>query len=335
MKEEMNTEKYSAMDWEHFASYLSGEKEGRSELLEQFMSEDRNLTGTHWQEIRNMSGDKEIDVDAAWNKVYSRFKESETMTMANQSRPVFAISSTFMKIAAAVLVLLGLGVAALYLGSTDFLSKKITVATDVNQKNLEVTLPDGSFIVLNRKTELSYRSNFGKSGRKVDLRGEAFFNIVSDAVNPFTVDAGSALVKVLGTSFNVITSNANSAVEVFVKTGQVMLSDNSGDKTIVLDPGYVGTIGSKLSGKSLNNNLNYMAWNTGSLIYDGQTLDIVFMDLKRVYNMEIIADDPAILRETWTSPINNQPQDTIIRLICASFNLSYSKDGNVYHLSKK
>ena len=51
--------------------------------------------------------------------------------------------------------------------------------------------------------------------------------------------------------------------------------------------------------------------------------------------MDIVADDPAILENTWTSPIDNQSQETIIRLICASFNLSYSKDGDVYHLAKK
>jgi hypothetical protein len=51
--------------------------------------------------------------------------------------------------------------------------------------------------------------------------------------------------------------------------------------------------------------------------------------------MDIVTDDPIILENTWTSPIDNQPQDTIIRLICASFNLNYTKDGTVYHLSKK
>jgi hypothetical protein len=85
----------------------------------------------------------------------------------------------------------------------------------------------------------------------------------------------------------------------------------------------------------VNSNRNYMAWNTGSLVYDGQTLDVVFKDLKKVYNMDIIADDADILSETWTSPIDNQPRETIIRLICASFNLSFTKDGDVYHLSKK
>jgi len=78
-----------------------------------------------------------------------------------------------------------------------------------------------------------------------------------------------------------------------------------------------------------------LSWNTGLLVYDGQKLDIVLKDLRRVYNMEIVADDPDILENTWTSPIDNQSQDTIIRLICASFNLSYTKDGSIYHLVKK
>ncbi|MBK7131282.1 MAG: hypothetical protein IPH69_00215 [Bacteroidales bacterium] len=51
--------------------------------------------------------------------------------------------------------------------------------------------------------------------------------------------------------------------------------------------------------------------------------------------MDIVADDPSILDNPWNSPIDNATEDTIIQLICASFNLSYTKDGDVYHLAKK
>lgn len=334
MTEKMNTKKYTDRDWEELASSLSEEKGSHTGMFTQFLSEDSHNTGENWKAIRNMSSNEEIDVDKAWNKVSSRIIETGDMAVKNHPR-IIIMRSSFIKIAAAALILLGLGTAALYFANTGSFSQMITVVTDVNQKNLEVTLPDGSLVILNRNTELTYRSSYGRSGRKVALTGEAFFKITPDAENPFRVDAGTAQVKVLGTSFNVITNNVDSAVEVFVRTGQVELSDNTGGTIIVLDPGYVGTVDSKLSGKSINNNPNYMSWNTGLLIYDGQKLDVVFRDLKRVYNMEIVADDPAILTETWTSPINNQTQDTIIRLICASFNLSYSKDGNVYHLAKK
>ncbi len=293
-----------------------------------------NYTDREWEELRKMGGDKEPDVDKAWNKVLFRINNSGETDIKIPAK-IVSLRTNLMKIAAAAIVILGLGIAGLYITRKDILSKRITVTTDINQKNLEVTLPDGSTVILNRETVLSYRAGFGKSDRKVALTGEAFFEIEPDQDNPFIINAGKAEVKVVGTSFNVITSNPDSAVEVFVKSGQVMLSDNSGTKTLLLDPGYVGKIDSKISDKSINNDPNYMAWNTGLLIYDGQTLDIVFRDLKRVYNLDIVADDPSILDEIWTAPINNQEQETIIRLICYSFNLGYKKDGNVYHLSKK
>ncbi|HBE43810.1 MAG TPA: hypothetical protein DDW27_21970 [Bacteroidales bacterium] len=328
MKYRMNTEKYTEREWEELASFLSEEKVTNTGI-ETDVDDD---TSNQWKEIRKMSSESEIDVDKAWNKVLARINQSGEIKTGVR---ISFFRNNFIKIAAAALIILGLGLAGLYLTNKGILNKKFTVATDINQKNLEVTLPDGSKVILNRETLLSYRSDYGKSGRKVFLSGEAFFEVVTGKNDPFTIDAGKARIEVTGTSFNVITSNPDSAVEVFVKTGSVILSDNSGNNILVIDPGFIGTIDSKKSDKSLNHDLNYMAWNTGILLYDGQTLDVVFRDLKRVYNMDIVADDPAILEETWTSPINNQIQETIIRLICYSFNLGYTKDGNVYHLSKK
>jgi transmembrane sensor len=334
MKEKLNTDKLTDRDWEKLASALSEEKCEQQELLSRFLSEDNHNIENHWRGMKNTSEDKEIDVDRAWNNVWSKMNETGSVTEINKPRLIL-LRRTFLKIAAVTLILVSLGAAAIYLGNTDFLSKRIVVATDNDQKNYKVVLPDESIIFLNRNTKLSYHANFGKHKRNVALSGEAFFEITSDALNPFIIDAGKASVKVIGTSFNIITNNKDSAVEVFVRTGKVILSNNSGIENLVLEPGFVGTMDSEISAKSVNENPNYMSWNTGLLVYDGQTLSAVFKDLKRVYNMEIIADDADILDEKWTSPIDNQSQDTIIRLICASFNLSYTKDGNVYHLVKK
>jgi transmembrane sensor len=334
MKEMKKIEKFTNKEWEELASLLSDEKSEKTDLLNRFMADDIYNTGKHWKELRNMTGEKEINVDKAWNNVYSRLNENGLKTNNGPAR-ISLMRSTFMRVAAVALIILSLGTTVVYLNNNGTFSKKITLATGNEQKNLLVALPDGSRIFLNRNTEFSYRANFGKHRRDVSLSGEAFFEISADASKPFIIDAGNAKVKVVGTSFNVITENSESAVEVFVKTGKVMLSDNSGSQSIFLDPGFVGTMDSKISGKTINKNPNYMSWNTGLLVYNGQKLDVVINDLKRVYNMDIVADDPGILDNTWTSPIDNQPQDTIIRLICASFNLSYTKDGNVYHLANK
>jgi hypothetical protein len=114
------------------------------------------------------------------------------------------------------------------------------------------------------------------------------------------------------------------------------LSDNSGSGSILLDPGDIGTLTTGKPAKEANENPNYLSWKTGQLVYKGQKLDIVFSDLKRAFNMNIVADDPAIPEYTLTTPsIDNATEETIISLICISFNLSYTKDGDVYHLTKK
>jgi ferric-dicitrate binding protein FerR (iron transport regulator) len=334
MKEMKKTGTFTDKEWEELASILSGEKGEQTDLLGQFIAGDTNNSGKKWKDLKNMNSQEKIDVEKAWNNVHSRLIENGLKISESPVRISF-MRTTVLRIAAVALVLLSLGTAVIYMNNSGFFSKKITVIAGNYEKNVLVSLPDGSKICLNRNSEFTYRKNFGKYRRDVKLAGEAFFEISPDKSKPFIIDAGTAKVKVVGTSFNVITNNKESAVEVFVKTGKVLVTDNSGSQTLALDPGFVGTVSSKASVKTVNNNPNYLAWKTGDLVYSGQKLSVVFRDLKRVYNMDIVADDPDILENPWHSPIDNLSQETIIRLICTSFNLSYTKDGNVYHLSKK
>jgi len=334
MKEMKINKKYTEKEWIEFASSLSDEKDVQNDLLKRFMAEDVYNISSQWKELKNMNRETIINVDKAWNNVQARIKTGFTQTRRD-SLYISFLRSTFMRVAAVALLILSLGITGLYISNKDVFSKKITVATNNDQKNLLVSLPDGSKIVLNRNTRFSYQANFGKQSRNVRLTGEAFFDISRDTLKPFIIDAGNASVKVVGTSFNVITNNSEAACEVYVKTGKVMLTDNSGSQSVILDPEFIGTVNLISSGKTLNKNPNYLAWTTDKLFYNGQKLEVVFHDLKRVYNMDIVAEDNSITDNIWTSPIETQSQDTIIRLICGSFNLSYTKDGSVYHLMKK
>jgi ferric-dicitrate binding protein FerR (iron transport regulator) len=334
MKKMNNTEKFTDKEWEMLASILSGEDAENPDLFRRFKEDDYQKTGDKWKEIKDMSIQKEIDVEKAWKSVSSKLHEEQSDKNSGNTR-IIILRRTFVRVAAVALILMTLGTVSFFLFSSGGFSKKVVYSTGNDQKNLLVELTDGSRIFLNRNSELTYRRDFGKKSRNVELTGEAFFDISPDASKPFTINAGKAIVKVVGTSFNVISSNEESEVEVFVKTGKVILSGTDNSLSVELDPGYIGKIDSEKTAKSINEDPNYLSWNTGLLIYNGQTLDVVFKDLKRVYNMDIVADDPTILNNRWTSPIDNQNQETIIRLICVSFNLGYTQDGNVYHLVKK
>ncbi|HEX2975454.1 MAG TPA: FecR domain-containing protein [Bacteroidales bacterium] len=319
-------------EWEELASMLSGEKEEEKDLVSRFADDDIYTIKEQWVEMRNNNTVDNIDVDRAWNSVYSRIKNQESAPVTKVRR---LDAARWMKVAAAFILLSAIGAVTFYAGKNIFNKNTVTIATTADQRNIPVDLPDGSRIYMNRNSRLSYQSDLGKVSRHVKLEGEAFFQIAPDAAKPFTIDAGKAEIKVVGTSFNVITENPDNAVEVFVKTGKVLVTDQAGEKSISLDPGFIGKMSSAVSEKTENADPNYMAWNTGILDYKGQKLDVVFRDLKKVYNMEIIADDPSILENAWSSYIDNLTQDKIILLICTSFNLSYTKDGNVYHLERK
>ena len=327
-------EKYTDSDWEKLAAKFSGEKTDLSGDLAQFSEGDDVATEKYWRELGGMNNNNNrINVENAWEKVNSRIMEygpeAKTIPIHHRSR-----MRTFLSLAATALVIIGLGSALFYLNEEGYFSKRIVISSGDSERNIEVSLPDGSKVWLNRNSQLSYIPGLGRSTRNVRLKGEAFFDITPDASKPFIIDAGKANVKVLGTSFNVITSNKRNEVEVFVKTGKVMVSDSDGAEEIYLEPGYVGTLGSGTPSKSINGNLNYLSWKTDTLVYDGQKLDVVFADLKRVHNIEVVTDNPQILNESITTVFDKQPQDTIIRIICTTFNFSYTKDGSVYHLSK-
>ena len=324
--------KYSKKDYKKLAAKLSGEEPSVSGGADNIAADEFN-TEKYWKEIGMMNNSKEIDVDNAWNNVINRIEENGLLT----ETPVTAKRigrNLFLKIAAVAVILVAIGSVLINI----FISgdpSNITVASDNDQKDIVVSLPDGSKAWLNRSSELSYSSDHGKETRNVKLTGEAFFEVTPDEARPFIIDAGDARIKVVGTSFNVISRNKENNVEVYVLTGKVMLSDPTGNNGILLEPEDIGTKGSGDAVSVKNENLNYLSWKTDLLIYEGVPLDVVFNDLKRVYNINVSVDDPEILKKTITATYDKEPQDTIIDLICTTFTLSYDKDGYNYRLYKR
>ncbi len=98
--------------------------------------------------------------------------------------------------------------------------------TNNSSKPHVVSLSDGSSVLLQPKSKLSYPKKFSDNVRKVFLSGEAFFEIKKNPSQPFLVYANEVVTKVLGTSFRVKAYENDTAVEVIVKTGKVNVSQN-------------------------------------------------------------------------------------------------------------
>ena len=104
----------------------------------------------------------------------------------------------------------------------------------------KVTLPDGSQIDLNYESSLRFPKTFEGGVRKVELIGEAFFDVVPNDTMPFIVQIGDLETEVLGTSFNIQYYEGESETNISLVTGKVRVNkkkNGSGSEARVLIPG--------------------------------------------------------------------------------------------------
>lgn len=89
----------------------------------------------------------------------------------------------------------------------------------------KVILPDSTTVWLNAATDLKVAARYGKDFRKVDLHGEAYFEVKHNTAVPFIISTGKLRTQVLGTSFNVSAYDGLNLIDVLVRTGKVSVSD--------------------------------------------------------------------------------------------------------------
>lgn len=100
----------------------------------------------------------------------------------------------------------------------------------------EVMLSDGTKVWLNAKTSLSFPDQFKGGERRVELDGEAYFEVTKDTTKHFIVSFEDYRVKVLGTEFNVKAYSQNKYFEAALLKGSVEVASNYTNEKIVLTP---------------------------------------------------------------------------------------------------
>src|SRR5690606_30329184 len=99
-------------------------------------------------------------------------------------------------------------------------------------------LPDGTDVWLNADSRLSYNADMGSGKlRKVQLQGEAYFDVAEDKNRPFSITTDVISIKVLGTAFNVKAYPDDPKTEATLIRGSILLSvNNRPDEKIVMKP---------------------------------------------------------------------------------------------------
>ncbi|MCE6991113.1 FecR family protein [Dyadobacter sp. CY323] len=190
-------------------------------------------------------------------------------------------------------------------------------------------LPDGSQAWLNAGSTLRYPERFDDQ-RKVELRGEAFFDIKPDPETPFLVAARGVTTRVLGTAFNVKSFDDEILTAVSVVRGKVQV--NEGDVPLgVLKPNDQISFDhySEKAVRSQFNSAALLSWRDGRFSFAAQTLPEIAGTLERWYDVKIAFQNNDIEKCRYTAVLDgNTPLKEVLGILCDVNDLQFSISGS-------
>lgn len=246
-----------------------------------------------------------IDLESDWKELKSGIGFGKEMSPGKRH-----LASTWWA-AASIILLLGIG----------FLSKQYLFASHemiiarAGDTPKEVLLPDGSSVTLNSMAELAYPEKFRNRKREVQLSGEAFFKIERNLQKPFMVHIEEkAMVEVLGTSFNIRSEQSGEAVSVLVLEGRVAFTDAEEKLSeIILNKDEQATLTRGRIQREETINKNMLSWKTGILYFNQSLIGDVVKQLEIYYNREILLEEDIPDDLQFTSTIDNQDLENILK----------------------
>tara|TARA_R110002124_G_scaffold189345_1_gene356545 strand:+ start:733 stop:1755 length:1023 start_codon:yes stop_codon:yes gene_type:complete len=191
-----------------------------------------------------------------------------------------------------------------------------------NSEKRFVTLPDGSTVILNTGSELTYSSSFSQK-RSVKLTGEAFFDIQKDPEHPFTVQTGDVITTVLGTAFNIKVKEES--IKVTVERGLVEVG-NSNHVFAQIKPLEAIKVDTKTLKYQLEKGKHTAEadWRKPLLLIDELSMQEVMDLLEKRYGKKIIINNPAIKKcRVSANFLNDEPLEDILMVICGSRQATY------------
>jgi ferric-dicitrate binding protein FerR (iron transport regulator) len=203
----------------------------------------------------------------------------------------------------------------------------------------EVILSDGSRIMLDAGSQFSYPAEFDANNRDIFLNGEGFFEVIPNPEKPFIVHAGDAVIKVLGTKFNVRAWQKYKKVQVAVAEGKVSLNSDqdTGQEAVILTAGLAGSLlENGLPSQPQKVDINqYLGWMHNEVVFDDAPLEEILFQLERWYDLQVILSDSAMAKEHLTVHIQSTSVKDIVELIGTLTDLDYKFAGNTVHLISK
>ena len=231
-----------------------------------------------------------------------------------QTSKVGKLKTSWLYTAAAAVVLLFVGFSSMYLNADE------TFETGFGEK-ITVNLPDGSEVLLNAKTTLSFNENSWDTDRTVSLDGEAYFKVKKG--EKFTVATTSGTVEVLGTEFNVHTHD-DDIFEVKCHEGKVKATSKTQKTAILTQAKAFSSVEGKTTSWSFNT--NDPSWIDGESNFMEMPIKHVIEALQDQYEFEFIAEN-IDTTQRFTGTFSHKNLKLALRTVFDPMEISYTFKG--------
>lgn len=188
-----------------------------------------------------------------------------------------------------------------------------TLSTPVGGQ-YQLTLSDGSKVWLNAATKLKYPSRFASSERKVEIDGEAYFEVVKNDKQPFRVvlQDGST-VTVLGTHFNVMAYTNETQKEISLLEGKVSVAKNNSIEN--LEPGTQAIVKIDAITKRTGIDTNEITgWKNGLFVFHDAPIESIMKQVERWYDAKVVYKG-TIKQQFNATILRSEPLSKLLRLL--------------------
>ncbi|HVU55405.1 MAG TPA: FecR domain-containing protein [Puia sp.] len=178
-----------------------------------------------------------------------------------------------------------------------------------------LTLPDGTQVWINASSSITYPTAFTGKDRKVEMKGEAYFEVAHHADQPFRVQVKGMEVYEIGTHFSINAYEDESEARTTLLEGAVRIT--KGASSLLLRPGQQASCGSA-DLVSLVKDADVeeaVAWKEGLFSFDGADLPSIMRQLVRWYDLEVHYEGEAPKRHFTGKVFRNLPLSETLKVL--------------------
>ncbi len=268
---------------------------------------------------------EEMEEDEVSSLQHQQYREEARLLLSRIRKPEKRFSFIpYLRYVAIVAVILSIGWGGFRLIRSN--QEKVLTYTEVHVKNGEhkrIILPDGTSVTLNAGSYLRYPRQFITDVRRIEMNGEAFFEVTRDEEKPFLIHTKDADVKVLGTSFNVKAFDMDEQLTVSVQTGKVQVDLPEAMMRLLPDEQFVMD---KTKGEFQKRNEDARlstVWIKGGLYFNRTPIRTVVNELVRMYNRTIEFAPGAEYDDYIYGEHDNKSLEAVLKSIQYSTDIKY------------